>query len=302
MTSEDFLQEFFIGPTPLGRMAKPLDVARVVSFLALAAPPLLLVPYLSLKLLDWLNFGGGRRSPGRGGNKNATVTPEEKAQRDANRQAMVEQFANMDVPPTPQTFRNEARNRLDSVPRDLMLPPSERGPQEKYSEYDKWKASLPQITPAEAEERRKAYNSGDNAGGTLSGTAITKMLSSHFPKTFYTDKGFQTGGENEKLMKAKHLIQKLGHYMSPEEIVLYVDNYGRGKTQNERTKNRNNSTREQRRKEPDWDMLMKDSNKIIREVTSKRKDILNRRKKEVEQRYKELQNPTNYFGGWLNYF
>lgn len=34
MSPEDFLQEFFIGPTPLGRMAKPLDVARAVSFLA----------------------------------------------------------------------------------------------------------------------------------------------------------------------------------------------------------------------------------------------------------------------------
>ncbi|MBD3308326.1 glucose 1-dehydrogenase [candidate division KSB3 bacterium] len=34
MTPEDFLQEFFIAPTPLGRIAKPLDVARAVSFLA----------------------------------------------------------------------------------------------------------------------------------------------------------------------------------------------------------------------------------------------------------------------------
>ena len=34
MTPEDFLQEFFIGPTPLGRMAQPLDVAQAVSFLA----------------------------------------------------------------------------------------------------------------------------------------------------------------------------------------------------------------------------------------------------------------------------
>ncbi len=34
MTPEDFLQEFFIDPTPLGRIAKPLDVARAVSFLA----------------------------------------------------------------------------------------------------------------------------------------------------------------------------------------------------------------------------------------------------------------------------
>lgn len=34
MTPEDFLQEFFIDPTPLGRMAQPLDVAHAVSFLA----------------------------------------------------------------------------------------------------------------------------------------------------------------------------------------------------------------------------------------------------------------------------
>jgi NAD(P)-dependent dehydrogenase (short-subunit alcohol dehydrogenase family) len=34
MTPEDFLQEFFIDPTPLGRMAQPLDVAQAVSFLA----------------------------------------------------------------------------------------------------------------------------------------------------------------------------------------------------------------------------------------------------------------------------
>lgn len=34
MTPENFLQEFFIDPTPLGRIAKPLDVARAVSFLA----------------------------------------------------------------------------------------------------------------------------------------------------------------------------------------------------------------------------------------------------------------------------
>jgi NAD(P)-dependent dehydrogenase (short-subunit alcohol dehydrogenase family) len=34
MTPEAFLQEFFIDPTPLGRMAQPLDVAQAVSFLA----------------------------------------------------------------------------------------------------------------------------------------------------------------------------------------------------------------------------------------------------------------------------
>jgi len=34
MAPEDFLQEFFIDPTPLGRIAKPLDIARAVSFLA----------------------------------------------------------------------------------------------------------------------------------------------------------------------------------------------------------------------------------------------------------------------------
>ena len=34
MKPEDFLQEFFIKPTPLGRMAQPLDVAKAVSFLA----------------------------------------------------------------------------------------------------------------------------------------------------------------------------------------------------------------------------------------------------------------------------
>jgi NAD(P)-dependent dehydrogenase (short-subunit alcohol dehydrogenase family) len=34
MTPEAFLQEFFIGLTPLGRMAQPLDVAQAVSFLA----------------------------------------------------------------------------------------------------------------------------------------------------------------------------------------------------------------------------------------------------------------------------
>jgi NAD(P)-dependent dehydrogenase (short-subunit alcohol dehydrogenase family) len=34
MTPEAFLQEFFIEPTPLGRMAQPLDVAHAVSFLA----------------------------------------------------------------------------------------------------------------------------------------------------------------------------------------------------------------------------------------------------------------------------
>lgn len=34
MTPEAFLKEFFIDPTPLGRMAQPLDVAQAVSFLA----------------------------------------------------------------------------------------------------------------------------------------------------------------------------------------------------------------------------------------------------------------------------
>ncbi len=34
MKPEDFLQEFFINPTPLGRIAKPEDVARAVIFLA----------------------------------------------------------------------------------------------------------------------------------------------------------------------------------------------------------------------------------------------------------------------------
>lgn len=34
MAPEDFLQEFFIDPTPMGRIAKPEDVARAVSFLA----------------------------------------------------------------------------------------------------------------------------------------------------------------------------------------------------------------------------------------------------------------------------
>lgn len=34
MTPEAFLKEFFIDPTPLGRMAQPLDVAMAVSFLA----------------------------------------------------------------------------------------------------------------------------------------------------------------------------------------------------------------------------------------------------------------------------
>jgi NAD(P)-dependent dehydrogenase (short-subunit alcohol dehydrogenase family) len=34
MKPEDFLQEFFIKPTPLGRIAKPEDVARAVIFLA----------------------------------------------------------------------------------------------------------------------------------------------------------------------------------------------------------------------------------------------------------------------------
>lgn len=34
MAPEDFLREFFIDPTPLGRIAQPLDIARAVSFLA----------------------------------------------------------------------------------------------------------------------------------------------------------------------------------------------------------------------------------------------------------------------------
>jgi NAD(P)-dependent dehydrogenase (short-subunit alcohol dehydrogenase family) len=34
MSPEDFMQEFFIGPTPLGRIAKPGDVAKAVVFLA----------------------------------------------------------------------------------------------------------------------------------------------------------------------------------------------------------------------------------------------------------------------------
>jgi len=34
MAPEDFLQEFFINPTPLGRIAQPVDVARTVIFLA----------------------------------------------------------------------------------------------------------------------------------------------------------------------------------------------------------------------------------------------------------------------------
>jgi len=34
MNPEDFMQEFFIGPTPLGRIAKPSDVAKAVVFLA----------------------------------------------------------------------------------------------------------------------------------------------------------------------------------------------------------------------------------------------------------------------------
>lgn len=34
MTPEAFLKEFFIDPTPLGRMAQPVDVAQAVSFLA----------------------------------------------------------------------------------------------------------------------------------------------------------------------------------------------------------------------------------------------------------------------------
>jgi NAD(P)-dependent dehydrogenase (short-subunit alcohol dehydrogenase family) len=34
MNPEDFLKSFFIDPTPLGRIAKPLDVARAVTFLA----------------------------------------------------------------------------------------------------------------------------------------------------------------------------------------------------------------------------------------------------------------------------
>ncbi len=34
MAPEDFLQEFFINPTPLGRIAQPVDIARAVTFLA----------------------------------------------------------------------------------------------------------------------------------------------------------------------------------------------------------------------------------------------------------------------------
>ena len=34
MSPEDFMQEFFVGPTPLGRIAKPDDVAKAVVFLA----------------------------------------------------------------------------------------------------------------------------------------------------------------------------------------------------------------------------------------------------------------------------
>ena len=34
MAPEDFLQEFFIDPTPLGRIAQPVDIARAVIFLA----------------------------------------------------------------------------------------------------------------------------------------------------------------------------------------------------------------------------------------------------------------------------
>ncbi len=34
MSPDDFLQSFFIDPTPLGRIAQPLDVARAVMFLA----------------------------------------------------------------------------------------------------------------------------------------------------------------------------------------------------------------------------------------------------------------------------
>ncbi len=34
MSPEDFMQEFFIDPTPLGRIAKPSDVAKAVVFLA----------------------------------------------------------------------------------------------------------------------------------------------------------------------------------------------------------------------------------------------------------------------------
>ena len=34
MTPKDFLKEFFVDPTPMGRIAKPEDVARAVSFLA----------------------------------------------------------------------------------------------------------------------------------------------------------------------------------------------------------------------------------------------------------------------------
>jgi len=34
MSPQDFMQEFFIGPTPLGRIAKPSDVAKAAVFLA----------------------------------------------------------------------------------------------------------------------------------------------------------------------------------------------------------------------------------------------------------------------------
>ena len=34
MSPEQFMQEFFVGPTPLGRIAEPADVARAVVFLA----------------------------------------------------------------------------------------------------------------------------------------------------------------------------------------------------------------------------------------------------------------------------
>jgi NAD(P)-dependent dehydrogenase (short-subunit alcohol dehydrogenase family) len=34
MAPEDFMQEFFINPTPLGRIAQPVDIARAVIFLA----------------------------------------------------------------------------------------------------------------------------------------------------------------------------------------------------------------------------------------------------------------------------
>jgi 3-oxoacyl-[acyl-carrier protein] reductase/sorbitol-6-phosphate 2-dehydrogenase len=34
VTPEQFMQEFFIGPTPMGRLAQPADVARAVVFLA----------------------------------------------------------------------------------------------------------------------------------------------------------------------------------------------------------------------------------------------------------------------------